>query len=99
MSDVCRLELVWAPATSALPASVFYKRVVIGDLAHARMKAKTAPQKVIMMTYSVNWNIALLTHQVSSKFKIKSSLSHLYFKSDRKTTIHSWVYASTLTLK
>ena len=51
MSDVCRLELVWAPATSALPASVFYKRVVIGDLAHARMKAKTAPQKVMMMTY------------------------------------------------
>ena len=50
MSDVCRLELVWAPATSALPASVFYKRVVIGDLAHARMKAKTAPQKVMTMT-------------------------------------------------
>ena len=49
MSDVCRLELVWAPA-SALPASVFYKRVVIGDLAHARMKAKTAPQKVMTMT-------------------------------------------------
>merc|ERR1719192_632867 len=46
MSDVCRLELVWAPATTALPASVFYKRVVIGDLAHARMKAKTAPQKL-----------------------------------------------------
>ena len=50
MSDVCRLELVWAPATPALPASVFYKRVVIGDLAHARMKAKTAPQKVMTMT-------------------------------------------------
>ena len=50
MSDVCRLELVWAPATTALPASVFYKRVVIGDLAHARMKAKTAPQKVMTMT-------------------------------------------------
>ena len=52
MSDVCRLELVWAPATpaSALPASVFYKRVVIGDLAHARMKANTAPQKVMTMT-------------------------------------------------
>ena len=46
MSDVCRLQLEWNTTHPALPPSVFYKRIVIGDLAHARMKAKTAPQKV-----------------------------------------------------
>ena len=44
MSDVCRLQLEWDE--TGLPASVFYKRVVIGDLEHARMKEKTAPLKV-----------------------------------------------------
>ena len=46
MSDVCRLKLEWDGDETGLPSSVFYKRVVIGDLEHARMKAKTAPLKV-----------------------------------------------------
>ena len=53
MSDVCRLELHWeagagagAAGGPAPPRSVFYKRIVMGDLAHARLKAKTAPKKL-----------------------------------------------------
>ena len=48
MSDVCRLQLEWQTGQTGQtpPASVFYKRVVIGDLEHARMKAKTAPLKL-----------------------------------------------------
>ena len=50
MSDVCRLELQWeadgATDGPRPPRSVFYKRIVMGDLAHARLKAKTAPEKL-----------------------------------------------------
>lgn len=49
MSDGCRLDLVWeglSPGHTPPPKSVFYKRVVMGDLEHARLKAKTMPAKV-----------------------------------------------------
>ena len=45
MSDGCRLELRWNGSKGG-PPSAFYKRVVMGDLAHARLKAATAPNKV-----------------------------------------------------
>lgn len=50
MSDVCRLELVWEGSKPGLnlPKSVFYKRVVMGDLEHARLKARTMPAKVLL---------------------------------------------------
>lgn len=47
MSDGCRLELQWATAgDAALPSSVFYKRVSMGDLEHARQKALASPAKL-----------------------------------------------------
>jgi len=51
MSDACRLELSWAAedakdGAATLPSSVYYKRVVMGDLEHARTKAKNAPLKL-----------------------------------------------------
>ena len=49
MSDACRLELHWEggdAASGGMPATAFYKKVVLGDLDHARTKAKTAPLKL-----------------------------------------------------
>ena len=51
MSDCCRLTLRWSEGEkesekengkereALLPSSVFYKRIAMGDLAHARLKA------------------------------------------------------------
>lgn len=52
MSDACRLELAWeggdaaAAAAAGLPATCFYKRVAMGDLEYARVKAATQPLKI-----------------------------------------------------
>ena len=48
MSDGVRLQLSYAAdaAAGARPASLFYKRVVMGDLEAARGKARTMPQKM-----------------------------------------------------
>ena len=50
MSDAVRLELTWSsqgPSSGAsLPRSVFYKRVVMGELESARTKALSAPFKL-----------------------------------------------------
>ena len=52
MSDGCRLALEYtegggdaAQRPAAYPPSLFYKRVVMGDLAAARTKALAAPKK------------------------------------------------------
>ena len=49
MSDGVRLQLSYAAdaAGGARPASLFYKRVVMGDLEAARGKARTMPQKLL----------------------------------------------------
>jgi len=46
MSDGCRLRLTWGEDGDGGPTSVFYKRVVMGDLESTRLKAKTAPIKL-----------------------------------------------------
>ena len=49
MSDGCRLALEYAEGggdAAQRPASLFYKRVVMGDLAAARTKALAAPKKL-----------------------------------------------------
>eukprot|EP00929_Paragymnodinium_shiwhaense_P049312 TRINITY_DN24880_c0_g1_i3.p1 TRINITY_DN24880_c0_g1~~TRINITY_DN24880_c0_g1_i3.p1 ORF type:complete len:842 (+),score=162.18 TRINITY_DN24880_c0_g1_i3:62-2587(+) len=49
MSDACRLKLAWQGDDAAkqdLPGSVYYKRIVMGDLEHTRAKAKSAPMKL-----------------------------------------------------
>jgi len=57
MSEACRLVLEWESrgaeggrveegAASSLPRSVYYKRIVMGDLEHVRLKARTAPLKI-----------------------------------------------------
>ena len=51
MSDGCRLALEYAEGDAAqrpaaYPPSLFYKRVVMGDLAAARTKALAAPKKL-----------------------------------------------------
>ena len=55
MSDVCRLKLCWDKEDVALPKSVFYKRIVMGEMEHVRMKAKHAPMKLArdVNSYSV----------------------------------------------
>jgi hypothetical protein len=49
MSNGARLVLDWKSANGAEskppPSSVFYKRVVMSDLGHARSKLATAPHK------------------------------------------------------
>lgn len=59
MSDACRLDFDWQPTTASPspsvpspPASAFYKRIVMGDLEHARLKARTAPLKLARDTKS-----------------------------------------------
>lgn len=48
MSDAVRLELNWenTKAEKCLPNSIFYKRVDMQNLAHMRLKQKTAPMKI-----------------------------------------------------
>jgi 3'-phosphoadenosine 5'-phosphosulfate (PAPS) 3'-phosphatase len=47
MSEGCRLSLRWeGAAASTMPTSVFYKRVCMGDLPHARAKALSTPAKL-----------------------------------------------------
>ena len=50
MSEACRLTLKWADgvdgAGGSVPNSVFYKRIVMGDLEHVQLKARTAPLKI-----------------------------------------------------
>lgn len=57
MSDAVRLVLMPAGGvhTDPLPASVFFKRVVMADLAHVRLKAASAPFKLArdMRSYAV----------------------------------------------
>lgn len=57
MSDAVRLVLTPAEGVHAepMPASVFYKRVVMADLAHVRLKAASAPFKLArhMRSYAV----------------------------------------------
>eukprot|EP00520_Triparma_pacifica_P009170 CAMPEP_0118639798 /NCGR_PEP_ID=MMETSP0785-20121206/4415_1 /TAXON_ID=91992 /ORGANISM="Bolidomonas pacifica, Strain CCMP 1866" /LENGTH=764 /DNA_ID=CAMNT_0006531149 /DNA_START=119 /DNA_END=2410 /DNA_ORIENTATION=- len=48
MSKGCRLRFSWADGsdTSAQPRTAFYKRVVMSELDHLRLKADTMPEKV-----------------------------------------------------
>jgi fructose-1,6-bisphosphatase/inositol monophosphatase family enzyme len=48
MSDAVRLVLKPRPssAAAAVPASLFYKRVVLQELEHVKLKARTAPEKI-----------------------------------------------------
>jgi 3'-phosphoadenosine 5'-phosphosulfate (PAPS) 3'-phosphatase len=45
MSDGVRLELAWGDS-AGLPSTAFYKRVKLGDLEYARVKAATQPMKI-----------------------------------------------------
>ena len=51
MSEACRLVLAWegggeGEGGGAPPSSAYYKRIVMGDLEHVRLKARTAPMKI-----------------------------------------------------
>ena len=60
MSEACRLILAWeggggevggrgegeGGGAPAPPSSAYYKRIVMGDLEHVRLKARTAPMKI-----------------------------------------------------
>ncbi len=58
MSEACRLVLAWegeigegkgegeGGGVPAPPSSAYYKRIVMGDLEHVRLKARTAPMKI-----------------------------------------------------
>lgn len=57
MSNGARIMLDWMPTTHELdqvppPSSVFYKRVIMSDLTHARAKLISAPHKVIRDVHS-----------------------------------------------
>jgi len=64
MSNGCRLLLEWdtdKKHNRNLPSSVFYKRVVMSDLAHARDKLATAPKKLQRDVTSYKVETAFLT--------------------------------------
>ena len=58
MSNGARLILDWVPKSNGVsslpppPSSVFYKRIVMSDLVHARAKLVTAPHKIIRDVHS-----------------------------------------------
>lgn len=61
MSDAVRLSLRWdAGAAEALPRSVFFKRVCMGELAHARAKAMSQPDKLRRDSRSFGVEVAFL---------------------------------------
>jgi 3'-phosphoadenosine 5'-phosphosulfate (PAPS) 3'-phosphatase len=61
MSNGGRLLLEWDRDDNTLPKSVFYKRIVMSDLAHARDKLTSAPHKVIRDVRSYQVETAFLT--------------------------------------
>lgn len=58
MSNGCRIALDWDGDVPDVPATLFYKRIVMSDLGHARAKLKAAPHKLTrdVRSYQVECN-------------------------------------------
>eukprot|EP00934_Nitzschia_sp_Nitz4_P006016 Nitzschia sp. Nitz4//scaffold131_size63436//25536//27848//NITZ4_006272-RA/size63436-processed-gene-0.116-mRNA-1//-1//CDS//3329535259//6006//frame0 len=70
MSNGCRYYLDWEEKGDHrnLPASLFYKRVVMADLSHARDKLKTAPHKLVRDVKSYQVENLFLTGDACKAF-------------------------------
>ena len=72
MSNGCRIFLDWDDrrppgASPDLPPSVFYKRVVMSDLDHARSKLRTAPHKLSRDVRSYQVETAFLSGEACQR--------------------------------
>lgn len=76
MSQGGRFLLEWEASESELPASLFYKRVVMSDLSHARDKLKNAPHKLIRDVKSYQVETSFLTSN-ACKSLIKDTGIHI----------------------
>lgn len=61
MSDACRLRLSYDENGASGPSSMFLKRVVMRDLEHVQLKARTAPQKLLRDVISYQVEAAFLS--------------------------------------
>lgn len=70
MSNGGRLHLEWEGGGSQLhlPSSVFYKRIVMADLAHARDKLTSAPHKLVRDVKSYQVETSFLTSKACENF-------------------------------
>ena len=75
MSNGCRIMLDWKKDSDStnLPSSVFYKRVVMSDLSHARDKLISAPHKLIRDVRSYQVETAFLTSRACQDGLIKQA--------------------------
>lgn len=76
MSTGCRLELEWEGCDSdgrELPSTVFYKRVVMSNLSHARDKLTSAPHKISRDVKSYQVETAFLTSKACQNGLIEAA--------------------------
>lgn len=74
MSNGGRLLLEWEDDEEKdLPSSVFYKRIVMADLAHSRDKLKNSPHKVLRDVRSYQVETSFLTSRACQEALIKET--------------------------
>eukprot|EP00177_Eucheuma_denticulatum_P001315 GFKZ01002388.1.p1 GENE.GFKZ01002388.1~~GFKZ01002388.1.p1 ORF type:complete len:809 (-),score=110.08 GFKZ01002388.1:420-2765(-) len=73
MSQACRVDLYYADDVVGAPSSVFLKRIVMKDLEHVRLKARTAPHKLERDVKSYQVETAFLNSNACDELRAAGS--------------------------